>query len=123
MLHILRLHADSGIFNRKAVGAHGLGHFVKLVQPYGNLAMIRRVLGGIVQDIDQYLLQPPLIAYDLGMKALLYMDGQGLAPLVKGNAHHPNHVLQQMVQVEFGFFQLHGAAFNLTHIQDFINQA
>ena len=87
-----------------------------------DLPSIRRILDGIAHNIDENLLDPAAVAYDLLVLHIHDVHTEAVIMRLNLRPRHGQHPVDELRQAEFLLLQLHFPGFDLAHIQDFIDQ-
>ena len=115
-------HADAVVLDAELVlpaAAHRSG---KLPHPHRDRAARRGELDGVGQQVQQYLIQPGLIAVDvlIGHIHGIHIKLQLLC--VDLPADDGFQVVQHIRKVDFHFFQMDLSAFDAAHIQHIVDE-
>ena len=83
---------------------------------------VRRIFDGIAHNIDENLLDPAAVAYDLLVLHIDDVHTEAVIMRLDLRPRHGQHPVDELRQAEFLLLQLHFPGFDLAHIQNFIDQ-
>ena len=123
MFEELLRHTDTGIFHGKFIGCvllHGAWLFPK---PYNDISAWLGKLDCITHDINQYLIQPQLICYDIFMHNILRINIEIQVLRINQPLYHRSEIMQELRKMCRFFVKLNHAVLDTAHIQNIIDQA